>query len=64
MAHGGLSQAGKVKRLTPKVNKQERSKKRLTGRAKKRVQYNRMLERDHKAKHSGYKAGPNKNVKA
>jgi small subunit ribosomal protein S30e len=39
--HGSLSRAGKVKNQTPKVAKQERRKKRLQGRAKKRVIYNR-----------------------
>merc|ERR1711976_784539 len=38
--HGGLARAGKGKRQTPKVEKQEKKKK-LTGRAKKRQQYNR-----------------------
>merc|ERR1712137_798636 len=37
---GGLARAGKVKRQTPKVEKQEKAKKK-TGRAKKRAQYNR-----------------------
>ena len=43
MAHGGLAQAGKVKGQTPKVDKQVRAHKALTGRAHKRVQYNRMI---------------------
>lgn len=38
--HGSLARAGKVKNQTPKVAKQEK-KKCLTGRAKKRQQYNR-----------------------
>ena len=38
--HGGLSRAGKVKALTPKVEPKEK-KKQLTGRAKKRLLYNR-----------------------
>lgn len=39
--HGSLSRAGKVRNQTPKVAKQERKKKRLQGRAKKRNIYNR-----------------------
>ncbi|TMW60409.1 hypothetical protein Poli38472_000451 [Pythium oligandrum] len=39
--HGSLARAGKVKNQTPKVAKQEDRKKSLTGRAKKRWQYNR-----------------------
>ncbi|XP_060830883.1 ubiquitin-like FUBI-ribosomal protein eS30 fusion protein [Bombus pascuorum] len=38
--HGSLARAGKVKAQTPKVEKQEKSKKK-TGRAKRRIQYNR-----------------------
>ena len=38
--HGSLARAGKVKNQTPKVAKAEK-KKRATGRAKKRIQYNR-----------------------
>lgn len=38
--HGSLARAGKVRNQTPKVAKQEK-KKRATGRAKKRIQYNR-----------------------
>ena len=38
--HGSLARAGKVKNQTPKVEKQEK-KKLATGRAKKRIQYNR-----------------------
>lgn len=45
MAHGSLSQAGKVKGLTPKVEKTARTKKRVSGRAHKREQYNRMMDR-------------------
>jgi small subunit ribosomal protein S30e len=56
MAHGGLAQAGKVKGQTPKVDKQVRAHKALTGRAHKRVQYNRMIEREH----SGTRDGVNK----
>ncbi|KAJ3277654.1 hypothetical protein HK104_003098 [Borealophlyctis nickersoniae] len=39
--HGSLARAGKVKGQTPKVSKQEDKKKKKTGRAKKRIQYNR-----------------------
>ncbi|PVD25570.1 hypothetical protein C0Q70_13226 [Pomacea canaliculata] len=38
--HGSLARAGKVRGQTPKVDKQEK-KKRKTGRAKRRMQYNR-----------------------
>ncbi|XP_014242847.1 uncharacterized protein LOC106662913 [Cimex lectularius] len=38
--HGSLARAGKVKGQTPKVEKQEKRKKK-TGRAKRRIQYNR-----------------------
>ncbi|KAH8928355.1 ribosomal protein S30 [Atractiella rhizophila] len=38
--HGSLARAGKVKSQTPKVEKQEKKKK-ATGRAKKRILYNR-----------------------
>eukprot|EP00842_Homolaphlyctis_polyrhiza_P005506 jgi/Hompol1/5957/HPOL_004776-RA len=38
--HGSLARAGKVKGQTPKVEKQEKKKK-LTGRAKKRLLYTR-----------------------
>ncbi|KAH9250502.1 40S ribosomal protein S30 [Batrachochytrium salamandrivorans] len=39
--HGSLARAGKVKGQTPKVEKAEGAKKKVTGRAKKRLQYNR-----------------------
>ena len=39
--HGSLARAGKVRGQTPKVAKQTDKKKDLTGRAKKRLQYNR-----------------------
>ena len=39
--HGSLTRAGKVRNQTPKVEKQERRKKAITGRAKKRQQYNK-----------------------
>ena len=38
--HGSLARAGKVRGQTPKVAKQEKKKKK-TGRAKRRMQYNR-----------------------
>ncbi|XP_073982534.1 ribosomal protein S30 [Rhodnius prolixus] len=38
--HGSLARAGKVKGQTPKVEKMEKKKKK-TGRAKRRIQYNR-----------------------
>eukprot|EP00281_Chroomonas_sp_CCMP1168_P021974 CAMPEP_0206230518 /NCGR_PEP_ID=MMETSP0047_2-20121206/10308_1 /ASSEMBLY_ACC=CAM_ASM_000192 /TAXON_ID=195065 /ORGANISM="Chroomonas mesostigmatica_cf, Strain CCMP1168" /LENGTH=145 /DNA_ID=CAMNT_0053653959 /DNA_START=35 /DNA_END=472 /DNA_ORIENTATION=+ len=38
--HGSLARAGKVRGQTPKVEKQD-SKKKVTGRAKRRIQYNR-----------------------
>ncbi|KAJ3368128.1 40S ribosomal protein S30 [Allomyces macrogynus ATCC 38327] len=38
--HGSLARAGKVKSQTPKVDKQEKKKKK-TGRAKKRLLYTR-----------------------
>ncbi|KFM63940.1 40S ribosomal protein S30, partial [Stegodyphus mimosarum] len=38
--HGSLARAGKVKGQTPKVEKQEKKKKK-TGRAKRRMQFNR-----------------------
>ena len=38
--HGSLARAGKVRGQTPKVAKGEK-KKMITGRAKKRLQYNR-----------------------
>lgn len=39
--HGGLAKVGKVKNQTPNVSLSENKKKSLTGRAKKRQQYNR-----------------------
>merc|ERR1712207_427 len=40
--HGSLARAGKVRGQTPKVEAQEKKKKK-TGRAKRRMQYNRRL---------------------
>lgn len=42
--HGGLARAGKVKSHTPHVEPQEK-KKALTGRAKRRMQYNKVRSR-------------------
>jgi len=39
--HGSLSRAGKVKKQTPKVDKVEKIRKRVKGRAWKRILYNR-----------------------
>ena len=39
-----MARAGKVRNQTPKVDKQERAKKRKVGRAKKRLQFNRRLK--------------------
>jgi small subunit ribosomal protein S30e len=41
--HGSLARNGKVRNQAPKVAKQERAKKRVTGRSKKRQQYNRRV---------------------
>merc|ERR1711869_176435 len=57
--HGSLARAGKVKNQTPKVAKQEKKKK-LTGRAKKRMVYNRRFVSVVKG---GPKRGPNSNNK-
>lgn len=37
--HGGLSKAGKVRKMTPKVDKTEKDYKPVTGRAKMRKKY-------------------------
>lgn len=42
--HGSLTQAGKVRKKTPVVPKQDRAKKALTGRAKKRKQYQKKYQ--------------------
>ena len=39
--HGSMARNGKVRNQAPKVEKQERVKKRIMGRAKKRSQYKR-----------------------
>jgi len=38
-----MARAGKVRNQTPKVEKTERAKKRVTGRAKKRLQYKKRI---------------------
>jgi len=54
--HGSLARAGKVKGQTPKVEKQEKKKKK-TGRAKRRFQYNRRFVNI--VQSFGRKRGPN-----
>ena len=55
--HGSLTRNGKVRRQAPKVDKQERSKKLVMGRAKKRLQYQKRIQNvDPKDKR---KKGPN-----
>ncbi|KAI4499261.1 hypothetical protein M0802_005521 [Mischocyttarus mexicanus] len=56
--HGSLARAGKVKAQTPKVEKQEKSKKK-TGRAKRRIQYNRRFV--NVVQSFGRRRGPNAN---
>ena len=58
--HGSLARAGKVKNQTPKQEPAEK-KKSATGRAKKRIQYNRRFVN---AQNSGMgkKVGPNNNA--
>lgn len=58
--HGSLARAGKVKGQTPKVPKQEGKKKALTGRAKKRWQYNRRFV--NVVATGGKRVGPNSNA--
>lgn len=58
--HGSLARAGKVKGQTPKVAKQEDKKKALTGRAKKRWQYNRRFV--NVVANGAKKVGPNSNA--
>lgn len=59
--HGSLAGAGKVKGQTPKVEKQEKRKKK-TGRAKRRMQYNRRFVNT-VASFGGRRRGPNTNMK-
>jgi len=56
--HGSLARAGKVRGQTPKVAKQEKKKK-PTGRAMKRIKYNRRFV-NIVAAGPGPKRGPNK----
>ena len=56
--HGSLARAGKVKGQTPKVEAQEKKKKK-TGRAKRRIQYNRRFV--NVVQTFGRKKGPNSN---
>ena len=56
--HGSLARAGKVKGQTPKVEKQEKKKKK-TGRAKRRIQYNRRFVNI--VQSFGRRRGPNAN---
>ncbi|CAG5111914.1 Oidioi.mRNA.OKI2018_I69.chr2.g6185.t1.cds [Oikopleura dioica] len=56
--HGSLARAGKVKGQTPKVDAQEK-KKAKTGRAKRRMQYNRRFV--NVVPSFGKKKGPNSN---
>jgi small subunit ribosomal protein S30e len=57
--HGSLARAGKVKGQTPKVEKGEKKKKK-TGRAKRRMQYNRRFV--NVVATFGRKKGPNSNT--
>merc|ERR1719337_309634 len=56
--HGSLARAGKVRGQTPKVAKQDKKKKK-TGRAKRRIQYNRRFV--NVVAGAGKKCGPNSN---
>ncbi|XP_053605005.1 ubiquitin-like FUBI-ribosomal protein eS30 fusion protein [Plodia interpunctella] len=56
--HGSLARAGKVKGQTPKVEKQQKKKKK-TGRAKRRIQYNRRFV--NVVQTFGRRRGPNSN---
>jgi small subunit ribosomal protein S30e len=49
--HGSLARAGKVRGQTPKVEAGEKKKKK-TGRAKRRIQYNRRFVNVSKSRHS------------
>jgi len=57
--HGSLARAGKVRAQTPKVDKQEKKKKKR-GRAFRRMQYNRRYV-NQVASGPGRKRGPNSN---
>ena len=56
--HGSLARAGKVKGQTPKVEAQEKKKKK-TGRARRRMQYNRRFV--NVVQTFGRRRGPNSN---
>lgn len=56
--HGSLARAGKVKGQTPKVEAEEKKKKK-TGRAKRRIQYNKRFV--NVVVGFGKKRGPNSN---
>lgn len=56
--HGSLARAGKVKGQTPKAEKAEKKKKK-TGRAKRRIQFNRRFANI--VQSFGRKRGPNAN---
>ncbi|XP_002163399.2 ubiquitin-like FUBI-ribosomal protein eS30 fusion protein [Hydra vulgaris] len=58
--HGSLARAGKVKGQTPKVDKQEKKKKALTGRAKRRHQYSQRFV--NVVLIPGRRRGPNSNA--
>uniref|UniRef100_A0A0N5ADJ5 40S ribosomal protein S30 n=1 Tax=Syphacia muris TaxID=451379 RepID=A0A0N5ADJ5_9BILA len=58
--HGSLARAGKVRAQTPKVEKQEKKKKK-TGRAARRIQYNRRFV-NIAVSGPGRKRGPNSNA--
>lgn len=58
--HGSLARAGKVRNQTPKVEKQDKTKKRVVGRAKKRIQYNRRFVNVQTTGPGGKVGGPNK----
>ena len=58
--HGSLARAGKVRAQTPKVEKQEKKKKK-TGRAHRRIQYNRRFV-NVAMSGPGRKRGPNSNT--
>ncbi|KAI6237494.1 40S ribosomal protein S30 [Aphelenchoides besseyi] len=57
--HGSLARAGKVRAQTPKVDKQEKKKKKR-GRAFRRMQYNKRMSV--KTDGPGRKRGPNSNA--
>ena len=59
--HGSLARAGKVRGQTPKVEKQEKKNKK-TGRAKRRMQYNRRFV--NVVATFGRRRGPNSNADA